>query len=86
MGKYRVISYFTDLQDGEHVYKVGDAYPRAGMDAAEERVKELAGNENLQGRALIEAIDDEEKSKSNGAAKVQPEDKKEKQVAEKKDK
>lgn len=51
----RVIKKFTDLQDGNHVYNVGDVYPREGYTPSEERIAELASDKNKQGVPLIEA-------------------------------
>ena len=56
---YKVISFFTDLQDFNHPYKVGDVFPRQGMNVSEERLKELAGSKNKQGKPLIEKIEEE---------------------------
>lgn len=50
----KVIKKFTDLQDGNHVYNVGDVYPREGYTPSEERIAELAGDKNKQGTPLIE--------------------------------
>lgn len=52
---YKVIKAFTDLQDGKHVYRPGDAYPRKGR-AAKKRAEELSTNENLRGEPLIEEV------------------------------
>ena len=54
--KYTVIKHFTDLQDGKYKYSDGDAYPREGYTPSEERIAELAGSDNKQGRPLIEAV------------------------------
>ena len=56
---YKVINFFTDLQDFNHPYKVGDVFPRQGMNVSEERLKELAGSRNKQGKPLIEKIEEE---------------------------
>lgn len=56
---YRVINFFTDLQDAEHPYNVGDKFPRDGMDVTLDRLTELSGSDNKQGRPLIEFIPDE---------------------------
>ena len=68
---YKVIKHFTDLQDNNFAYQVGDEYPRKGMSVLPSRIKELAGNKNRQGCPLIEEIPDvedkpkrEKKSKS----------------------
>lgn len=50
----KVIKKFTDLQDGNHVYNVGDVYPREGYTPSEERIAELASDNNKQGVPLIE--------------------------------
>lgn len=50
----KVIKKFTDLQDGNHVYNVGDTYPREGYTPSEERIAELAGDKNKQGTPLVE--------------------------------
>ena len=56
---YKVISFFTDLQDFNHPYEVGDIFPRPGMSVSEDRLKELAGSNNKQGKPLIEKIKEE---------------------------
>jgi len=49
---YKVITDFADLQDGGHVYRAGDSYPRSGS-ADSSRVKELSGTGNKLGVPLI---------------------------------
>lgn len=56
---YRVIHFFTDLQDFNHAYKVGDEYPRPGIKVSEERIRELSTNKNKQKKPLIEVVSDE---------------------------
>ena len=53
---YKVIKPFYDLQDREHLYKVGDAFPREGISISETRLAELAGDKNRQGTPLIKAV------------------------------
>lgn len=53
---YKVIHYFNDLQDCNHPYEVGDVFPRLGMNVTDERLKELSGANNKQGRPLIEKV------------------------------
>lgn len=57
--KYEVIHYFTDLQDFEHPYRVGDIFPRSGMRVSEERLKELSSSNNKQRKPLIKAVEEE---------------------------
>ncbi len=68
---YKVIKHFTDMQDNNFAYDVGDEYPRKGVSVLPSRIKELAGNKNRQGVPLIEEIPEvveepkkEKKSKS----------------------
>lgn len=58
---FKVINYFTDLQDNEHPYNVGDTYPRDGVKATAKRIKELSGSQNKQGKPLIKEVADEPK-------------------------
>jgi hypothetical protein len=50
---YRVIHKFVDLQDFGHLYRVGDKYPRLGMNVKQSRIDELASNKNRAGEPLI---------------------------------
>lgn len=53
---YKVIHYFTDLQDGNKPYNVGDTFPRQGLTVTKKRLAELAGKDNKQGKPLIELV------------------------------
>ena len=55
---YRVIKYFTDLQDNDFAYNVGDIFPREGKEVTPDRIKELSGAENRRGIPLIEEVRD----------------------------
>ena len=59
---YKVIKHFTDMQDNNFAYQVGDEYPRKGMSVLPSRIKELAGSKNRQGCPLIEEIPDVEEA------------------------
>ena len=39
---YKVIEYFTDLQDANYEYNVGDTFPRKGLNVSDERLTELS--------------------------------------------
>lgn len=54
--KYKVIKDFKDLQDNNHVYRVGQKYPRKGR-AKAERVEELSTSQNRLNTPLIEEVD-----------------------------
>ena len=73
---FRVIKHFTDMQDGNFAYNVGDEFPRKGMSVLPSRIKELAGSKNRQGCPLIEEIPDVEekpKKKSKSVEKADEE-------------
>ena len=53
---YKVIKPFTDLQDSNYKYDIGDIYPRKGLNVLQSRINELASNKNLQKTPLIEEI------------------------------
>ena len=55
---YKVVKLFTDLQDNNYRYEVGDEYPRLGLKPSIARIAELSGSNNKQGRPLIEEIKD----------------------------
>ena len=68
---FRVTKHFTDMQDGNFAYQVGDEYPRKGMSVLPSRIKELASDKNRQGCPLIEEIPEvEETPKKKKSAKV----------------
>ena len=64
-----MIKFFTDLQDNNHPYNVGDTFPREGLEVTEERLAELAGSNNLQGRPLIELVEPAKKRTKKTAKK-----------------
>lgn len=58
---YKVIHYFTDMQDSGYEYKVGAKYPRLGKTVTEARIKELSGSNNRQKKPLIALVDEKPK-------------------------
>lgn len=57
--EYRVIKFFTDLQDDSYPYCVGDTYPRKGLTVTPERIEELKSGKNKRGVPVIEDIIEE---------------------------
>ena len=53
---YRVIRYFTDMQDNNRPYSVGETFPREGLNVTANRITELSTGANLQGVPLIEEV------------------------------
>ena len=71
---YKVIKYFTDMQDNNYPYEVGKPFPREGVSVLPSRIKELAGSKNRQGCPLIEEIPEEaETPKRRKSAKADEE-------------
>ena len=66
---YKVIKFFTDLQDNSFAYEVGDTFPRAGLTVTESRLAELSGSDNKQGQPLIEKVAEAPKKPTKKAAK-----------------
>ena len=60
---YKVINFFTDLQDNDHAYNVGDIFPREGAKASKKRLAELSSDKNKQGKPLIEKIEEDKETK-----------------------
>lgn len=58
---WKVVKYFTDLQDDGYAYNVGDTYPRKGLNPSEERIAELSGSDNKQGVPLIKEVKQQRK-------------------------
>ena len=61
---YKVVKYFTDLQDNNFAYEVGDEYPRKGFSVMPSRIEELATGKNRRGEPLIEEIGEPKKYNS----------------------
>ena len=53
---YKVIKYFTDLQDNNYAYYVGDTFPHNGVEVGAERIAELSSDKNRLGVPLIEEV------------------------------
>lgn len=53
---YKVLKLFTDLQDNNYRYEVGDEFPRLGYKPDLARIEELSGSSNRQGTPLIEEV------------------------------
>lgn len=72
---YKAIEMFTDLQDDNYKYEVGDEYPRLGLNPSLARIEELKSASNRQGVPLIEEIADLEADKES-VEEVQAEEEK----------
>ncbi len=57
---YKVIKYFTDLQDNNHAYNVGDEFPHKGLEVSEKRLLELSTDANRRRIPLIEKVEEVE--------------------------
>lgn len=59
MEKYEVVHRFKDLEDNDYIYKIGDIYPREGLEPTKKRIKELSTEKNKIGEVLIKKIKEE---------------------------
>lgn len=66
---YKALVRFTDLQDKNHIYHVGDTFPREGFEVSEERLKELSSPENKRGIPVIELVEEVKDPSKKPAAK-----------------
>lgn len=53
---FTVITDFYDVKDGNHLYNVGDTYPRKGAKPTKARLAELASDKNAAGVPLIKEV------------------------------
>ena len=53
---YKVIKSFTDLQDNNYAYYVGDTFPHNGVEVDAERIAELSSCKNRLCVPLIEEV------------------------------
>lgn len=60
--KYEVLEYFTDLQDNDYEYKVGDVYPHEGYTPTDKRISDLATDNNVRKHPIIKAIPEKAES------------------------
>lgn len=60
MTKYIVVKDFKDLQDNNHIYRVGDTYPRKGK-SLKKRIEELSTTANKRKEILIKEVDENDK-------------------------
>lgn len=70
---YKVIYEFADKLDKNYVYKVGDIYPREGVDVTDERIQELASNKNAIGKPVIEEVMPKPVEKEEAETESEPE-------------
>lgn len=57
---YEVIHFFTDLQDANYPYQVGDKFPHKGMVVSDARLKELSTSNNKRGFPVIRLVEEKE--------------------------
>lgn len=62
---YLVIRNFTDIEDNNHHYAIGDKYPRKGKRPSKARVEALMNGNNRSGLKLIKEV----KSPNKGGKK-----------------
>ena len=53
---FQVIAPFVDLEDGHHMYRKGDIYPREGLNVSEERIMQLLSTQNKAHKSFLERV------------------------------
>lgn len=68
---HKVIKFFTDLQDSDRPYNVGDVFPHkdCSYPVTEKRIAELASRNNLQKTPLIRYVEEPVKKPAAKRAK-----------------
>lgn len=72
---YRVIEFFTDLQDNGHAYNPGDEFPREGVKVSKERLDELSTTKNKQNKILIQPVQSTAQTKADEEKEIAAEKK-----------
>jgi len=75
---YTVIKHFTDLQDKNHPYYVGDDFPREGLKVTKERIAELSSANNKRREPLIALATSQDEPKEE--PKAEPKEKPQEEV------
>lgn len=68
---FLVIAPFVDLEDGHHMYRVGDIYPRAGLNVSEERIMQLLSTQNKAHKSFLERIAEQTDEESSAVAEAE---------------
>ena len=71
---FKVIKYFTDMQDNDFEYNEGDFFPRNGLSVLPSRIKELSTTQNRRKEILIVEVPDEDKPKKEKKTKSEKSD------------
>jgi hypothetical protein len=58
MATYKVVNAFSDADDNNTRYKIGDEYPKGNFTPSEERIEELSSVHPKYKRVFIEAVED----------------------------
>lgn len=53
---FLVIAPFVDLEDGHHIYRKGDIYPRSGLNVSDERIMQLLSTQNKAHKSFLERV------------------------------
>jgi hypothetical protein len=59
---YKVVAKFLDLEDNKREYKVGETFPREGVEVSERRLAILSTDQNAAKKVLIEKLEEGEEA------------------------
>lgn len=57
MAEYKVVREFKETKHDDHIYKVGDSYPKEGEKATKARLEELSTTKNKYKKVYIEEVE-----------------------------
>lgn len=67
---FLVIAPFVDLEDGHHIYRKGDIYPREGLNVSDERIMQLISTQNKAHKSFLERVA-EQTNEENSAVETE---------------
>ncbi|USK46343.1 hypothetical protein [Cytobacillus oceanisediminis] len=65
MANYKVVNDFTDLEDNNTRYKVGDEYPKGDHKPSKKKIEVLSNLHPKHKRVFIEEVKEETKAKKS---------------------
>lgn len=57
MAEYKVVRQFKETKHNDHIYNVGDAYPKTGEKATKARLEELSSTKNKYKKIYLQEVE-----------------------------
>lgn len=68
---FLVVVPFIDLEDGHHMYRKGDIYPREGLNVSDERIMQLLSTQNKAHKSFLERVAEPITEESSAVAETE---------------